>query len=270
MSKKSFDLNDEFAGTSSSTEMLPVEDAAEGNEVEKVTYTLKDGSQGSRAAYIREMFLVDNLSRKTIADTTGFPYRIVYSATVNLSNEAEPAGRGRSITNAVIKVYGDKQTLVKVTEDGTYLDVTDGTVVPANQLTDVGRNEWIKAQVEAGVSRSDISKWLDLSYGVIYNLTKDQDGVRAKYDVTLEDGTTISRSEYIRELFASGTSRSDIAKQLEVPYSIVWQATKTEKDEATQFAEAVQQIESFRGKVVDDTALELAIDDLKAVQIKAE
>lgn len=56
---------------------------------ERETYELADGSIGSRAAFIREKFVNENMSRKQIAEEFGFDYRVVYSATVNMHNEAE-------------------------------------------------------------------------------------------------------------------------------------------------------------------------------------
>jgi transposase len=267
--KSEFDFGAEFQATPETAETHELNEAAEvaGDAAEKQLYTLKDGSQGSRAAYIREMFLEDNLSRKEIAEKTGFAYRVVYSATVNMVNDAEPAGRGRSLTNPMIKVYGENNALVKQHENGSFYDAETGEIVDESEVSDLSRNDWIKAQVEAGVSRGDIAKALDLSYGVIYNLTKEQDGTRVKHDVELEDGTIVSRSEYIRRLFNAGTSRSDIAKELEVPYSVVWQATKTEKSDAERFAELVAQIKTFADKATNAEDFEDAIAALELIEI---
>lgn len=228
------------------------EDLAEAGEASaREQYTLKDGTEGSRAAYIREMFLQDNLSRKELAEQTGFPYRVVYSATVNMTNSAEASSRGRSA--AVTKVTVTMENKLVMERDGvTYVDgekVEDG--VDLGELTEVDRNTWIKERVEEGVSRGDIAKWLDMSYGVIYGITKDQDGTRARITVTLPDGTEVSRAEYIRMQFAAGVSRGDIAKELDVPYPVVWQATKTKKTETDKFEEAVEMLKAFADKVDD-------------------
>ena len=269
--KNDFDFGEEFQATPETAETHELNEVAAGTDSadasEKQTYELKDGSQGSRAAYIREMFLEDNLSRKEIAEKTGFAYRVVYSATVNMVNDAEPAGRGRSATSANIKVYGENKALVKQHENGDFYDAQTGEIVDADDIVDASRNEWIKEQVEAGVSRGDLAKLLDLSYGVVYNLTKDQDGTRVKHTVELEDGTIVSRSEYIRRLFNAGTSRSDIAKELEVPYSVVWQATKTEKSDADRFAELVAQIKTFADKATNAEDFEDAIAALELIEI---
>ena len=248
----------------------------------KETYTLADGSQGSRAAFIREKFLQDNMSRKEIADTYGFAYRVVYSATVNMTNEAEAAGRGRSTVNAVINVTEDGKY---VAEDAEGNILVDGEVF-AGELADLGelvkvdrnewimskvdRNEWIMSKVKDGVSRGDIAKILDMSYGVIYNITKDLEGTREKHEVELEDGTVISRSEYIRQLFAAGKSRGEIAKELNVAYPVVWQATKVVKTEAEKYNDVVESLRPYADKVVDVDAFNALLDQLAAIEFKAE
>ena len=53
--------------------------------------------------------------------------------------------------------------------------------------------------------------------------------------VTLDDGTQMKRTDYIRKRFLEGASRSEIAKELGIPYQYVWQATrklKKAEDEA--------------------------------------
>lgn len=269
--KNDFDFGEEFQATPEIAETHDLNEVVNGEAVgttEKQLYTLKDGSQGSRAAYIREMFLEDNLSRKEIAEKTGFPYRVVYSATVNMINDAEPAGRGRAATSVNIKVWGANKALVKQYDNGDLYDAITGELVDEADTMEMSRNEWIREKVAAGVSRGDLAKLLDLSYGVVYNLTKDQEGTRVKYDIELADGSVISRSAYIRQLFAEGKSRSDIAKELKVPYSVVWQATKTEKSEADKFAELVDQIKAFGDKVVDEEIFNNAIAALEMVEIK--
>ena len=229
------------------------------------TYTLKDGSQGSRAAFIREKFLEDNMSRKDIADEFGFPYRVVYSATVNMTNEAEAPQRGRTAANATIKVDENNAVITEV--DGkTLVNGEEGE--PVGELKEISRNEWIRQQVEAGVGRGDIAKALNMSYGVIYGITKDQEGTRSRVEIELEDGTKVSRAEYIRMQFSNGVSRGDIAKELNVPYSVVWQATKTEKTAADHFAELIEDIKSFEGKVENADVLAQAIELLNGVIVK--
>ena len=261
-----FDFNEEFEATPETAETHEIE-AAETPERE--TFTLKDGSEGSRAAYIREIFLEDNLSRKAISEQYGFPYRVVYSATVNMVNDAEPAGRGRTASNVMIEVTGEEQALVRMDDDGKYYDAESGVSVYKKDVVEVNRNNWIRDQVNAGLGRSEVADMLDLSYGVVYNLTKDLEGVRAKHEVELEDGTVISRTDYIRQLYAEGEgkTRSEIAKELDVAYSVVWQATKVEKTEAQKFEELIEQVKDFEDKVTDAGAFEAAINALEAIQI---
>lgn len=240
-------------------------------KAEKETYTLADGSQGSRAAFIREKFQQDNMSRKEIADTYGFAYRVVYSATVNMTNEAEAAGRGRSSVNAVIKVTANNQYVNEV--DGkVYVDGEpyEGAVEDLGELQNADRNEWIISKAQEGVSRGDIAKMLGMSYGVIYNITKELEGTREKHEVTLEDGTVVSRSEYIRMLYAGGKSRGDIAKELDVPYTVVWQATKVVKSEQEKFADLIESLKGYADKVADPDTFAVILDDLSKVELVEE
>lgn len=246
-------------------------DTAVPAKAEKETYTLADGSQGSRAAFIREKFQQDNMSRKEIADTYGFAYRVVYSATVNMTNEAEAAGRGRSSVNAVIKVTANNQYVNEV--DGKVFvdgELYEGAVEDLGELQNADRNEWIISKAQEGVSRGDIAKMLGMSYGVIYNITKDLEGTREKHEVTLEDGTVVSRSEYIRMLYAEGKSRGDIAKELDVPYTVVWQATKVVKSEQEKFADLVESLKGYADKVADPDTFAVILDDLSKVELVEE
>ena len=238
---------------------------------ERETFELADGSIGSRAAFIREKFVNDNMSRKQISETYGFDYRVVYSATVNMQNEAEGGTRGRSSANTMIKVNADNQVVEVKEVDGAEVTFVNGEATDVtykeDELTDKLRNEWIQEVVAGGMSRGDVAKILDVSYGVVYGLTKDAESTRQTYTVTLEDGTEISRAEYIRRQAAAGVSRGDIAKELGVPYSVVWQATKAEKTEQEKYEEAIKAIERFVGKTSDEEAFADVIATLKAIQI---
>ena len=263
----------EFEGTDALAAEQVATDAPETVKApkERETYELADGSIGSRAAFIREKFIDENMSRKQIAEEFGFDYRAVYSATVNMQNEAEGSSRGRSAVNAIIKVNADNQ-MVEVKEvDGAQVTFVNGeasdVTYAEDDLMDKSRNEWIQEVVAAGMSRGDVAKILDVSYGVVYGLTKDAEGTRQTYTVTLDDGTEIPRAEYIRRQAAAGVSRGDIAKELGVPYSAVWQATKTEKTEQEKFEEAIKAVENFIGKTDNEEALADAIATLKAIQI---
>ncbi|MDY2911869.1 MAG: hypothetical protein SOT58_07445 [Agathobacter sp.] len=247
-------------------------DLPEGSTAEapaqRETYTLADGSEGSRAAFIREKFIDENMSRKQISEEFGFPYRVVYSATVNMTNDAEAPSRGRSATNSIIKVNAENQFVEVKDVDGQELTFVNGEAVDTTyadeDLQDKNRNEWIKEMVDNGMSRGDIAKILGLSYGVIYGLTKDSENTRQTHTITLEDGTEISRAEYIRRRVAEGVSRSDVAKELDVPYSVVWQATKTEKTDEDKFRAALEVIESYVDQLDNKEAAEEAITILQA------
>lgn len=241
----------------------------EGQETtEKEVWTLQDGTECSKSAFIREQFLEFNKSRKEISEEFGIPYRTVYGATVNMENDAEPTSRGRGATFSKIQVTGEGQLVVE--KDGKiYVDgeLHEGE---APETMEADRNEWIQAKVGSGVSRGDVARMLDLSYGVIYGLTKDMKGARQKYDVTLEDGTVISRSEYIRQLAAEGMTRADIAKELGVEYSVVWQATKKLKSTEEKFYEAVQALEKFMDIVEEPEKLVELVAQLNDLAIKEE
>lgn len=241
---------------------------------EKEMYELADGTMGSRAAFIREKFINDNMSRKEIAETYGFAYRVVYSATVNMTNEAEASTtRGRSAANTIIKVNAENQLVEVKDVEGVNVTFVNGEAVDKEysetELTDKSRNEWIKEQVDAGVSRGDIAKILNLSYGVVYSLTKEAEGTRTAHTVELEDGTTVSRSEYIRMRAAEGVSRGDIAKELNVPYSVVWQATKTEKTAQEKYEDIIKSLEAYADKMDDKESFDSAMLVLKELTVKS-
>ena len=264
---------EEFEGTEALENEQVATDAPEVVKApkERETFELADGSIGSRAAFIREKFTNDNMSRKQIAEQFGFDYRVVYSATVNMQNDAEGGTRGRSAANVMIKVNADNQVVEVKEIDGAQVTFVNGEATDVtyeeDQLTDKLRNEWIQEAVAAGMSRGDVAKILDVSYGVVYGLTKDAEGTRQTYTITLEDGTEISRAEYIRRQAAAGVSRGDIAKELGVPYSVVWQATKTEKSDQEKYEDAIKTLEHFVGKTSDEEAFADAIATLKAIQI---
>ena len=240
-------------------------------EKEKEQYELADGTLGSRPAFIREKFVNENMSRKEIAETYGFAYRVVYSATVNMTNDAEATTRGRSAANAIIKVNAENQVVEVKEVEGTPVTFVNGEAVDVTyaegELIDKSRNEWIKEMVDAGMSRGDVAKILDLSYGVVYGLTKEAEGTRTAHTVELEDGTVMPRAEYIRKRAAEGVSRGDIAKELGVPYSVVWQATKTEKSAQEKYEDAVAALEAFKDAVDDKDAFESAVLVLKEITL---
>ena len=189
-----------------------------------------------------------------------------------MTNDAEATTRGRAAGNAQIKVNAENQLVtVQENEDGSKTTYVNGeatdVVYNDEDLKTVSRNEWIKEQVNNGVARGDIAKMLDISYGVIYGLTKEAEGTRTVHMITLEDGTEVSRTEYIRQQIAAGKTRGEVAKELGVDYSVVWQATKVQKTVADKYAAAVEALKAFRDAVDDTNAFDDAVVTLEAISI---
>jgi len=260
--------------------------AAEVSTEDKRVWHDAEGNEVSMSQFIREQFTKNNKSRKAIADEFKINYRTVYGATVNMENDAEPASRGRGVTNPKIQVTADNKvfTTVKQADESIkyFLNNEEITAEEATALETVetDRNTWIKERVAAGSNRGDIAKDLDLSYGVVYGLTKEEDGTRQKYEVEYTDEAgekkTMARSEYIRKRVAEGVSKSDVAKELSVEYSVVWQATKKDKSDADKLAEAIESVAKFADKLditADATAKETflaTIETLKAFKVVEE
>lgn len=256
----------EMEGAELNTNDVPTTEAKEDGRI----WRSADGTECSKSAFIREQFSKFNKGRKEIAEEYGIPYRTVYGATVNMENEAEPTNRGRGVTFSKINVTEDG-AVVFVKDGVVYVNgevQPEGTAVP--ETMEMDRNEYIKQQVLAGVGRGDIAKRLDLSYGVVYGITKEAEGTRQKYEVTLDDGSVISRSEYIRKQVEAGVPKSDIAKELGVEYSVVWQATKKLKTTEEKFVDTVKALEKFLDQVETPDVLRELIDKLSEVKIKAE
>lgn len=251
----------------------------EGEEAKDTRVFEVEGKEVTKSEFIRHQFLTNNLSRKEISEKFDIDYRTVYGATVNMTNEAAPTSRGRSASQAKITVTEDNVVVatkeVTIEETGEVVvavffnneEQPEGTEIPAT--TEVDRNEWIKAQVEAGVDRADVAKALGLSYGVIYNITKGQAGTKEKIMMDYE-GEQVSRSEYIRRRYAAGVAKADIAKELGVEYSVVWSATKAEKTEEEKYQDAVAKLAKFADNVEDAEAFNTLIEALKAVAFKVE
>lgn len=61
--------------------------------------------------------------------------------------------------------------------------------------------------------------------------------------VTLDDGTTMKRTDYIRKLYREGMKPAEIAKKLEIRYQYVWQALrKIRKTEAAKTEDVEQNV----------------------------
>lgn len=238
-----------------------------------------EGNEVSMSQFIREQFTKNNKSRKAISDEFDINYRTVYGATVNMTNDAEPATRGRGIVNPKIHVTADNKVLGSKVVDGVTVNTLNGEDLAADaevpETTEADRNTWIKEQVAAGVNRGDIAKFLDLSYGVIYGLTKDEEGSRQKYEVEYEDPEThekktMGRSEYIRKRVADGINKADIAKELNVEYSVVWQATKKDKSDAEKYDALVDSLAKMVDKMSDKVGFLTVVDSLKSFAVVEE
>lgn len=229
-------------------------------------WTLEDGTEVSKSEFVRHQFSVNNLSRKEISEKFDINYRTVYGATVNMVNDAEPTTRGRSAANLKILVTADQASVVKGNAEEGY---TVNGEAYEGEVVEVDRNTWIKEQVESGVSRGDVAAALELSYGVVYGLTKEAAGTSQRHEVEYE-GKMISRSEYIRILHGQGMTNSEIAKELNVDYPVVWAALKSLKSEQEKFTAAVDRLARFAEHVVDAEAFQEALDLLKATEFKAE
>jgi len=265
-----FNQEEETMDEMNNNEILDTEVPTVEEDTQEQEWRLADGTLCSKSAFIREQFSSFNKSRKQISEDYAIPYRTVYGATVNMENEAEPTSRGRGVTFSKIQITEEDKVLF--VKDGKVFingeEQPEGAGVPDTMESD--RNEWIKRQIEAGLSRGDIAKMLDLSYGVVYGLTKDADGTRQKYEVELVDGTKISRSEYIRKRVAEGVTKGDIAKELGVEYSVVWQATKKMKTIEEKFVDAVKALEKFIDAVENPDLLTNALKVLEGMQIKSD
>lgn len=261
MSEEQFVQEEEFDGAAPSQE----EAAAAARDTR--VWRLDDGTEVSMSEFIRERFVKDNMSRKEIAEKFNINYRTVYGATVNMVNDAEPARRGRAAANHKIKVTenGDVVTVIEGVTHVNNVAVSDEEAAEL-ETTEVDRNEWIRQQVESGVSRGEVAKKLGLSYGVVYNVTKDIKGASQRHMIEYQ-GETMSRSEYIRRRFQEGVSKSEIAKELGVDYPVVWSALKTLKSETEKYQDALKRLEKFAEKMVDPETFNSLLDQMKALEV---
>ena len=173
-------------------------------------FPLKNGTMGSRSAHIRELFVEDGMSRGEIAEMLAVSYNVVHAATANLDNGT--AG----VAGARIMVKND-------------------------QGVEVARVDYIKELAEAGMDRGAIAKKLGIAYGVVYAATKSMEGLAASSHggkVMIEvNGEKIARADYIREQFALGRNRREIATEVGCDYAVVWSATKPAKTDEGEVAE---------------------------------
>lgn len=196
-------------------------------------YQLDNGAKGSRSAYIRQEFAKDR-SRKDIAAELGVKYYIVYSATANMFNAAHPEG-GTGKGGAVVP---------KVDAKFNYINAEGEIVDTAEEAVQVPRTDMMRELLTAGVTRTQIKDYFDVPYATVYAATKEVDAPAGtvkggkKFVTHKETGEQIARTDYIRELYAEGMGRKEIALFLTeltgelVDYAVVWSATKEKKEEA--------------------------------------
>lgn len=264
-------LNQEMQNQEGFDGSAPTADEAANEAKDTRVWTLEDGTEVSKSEFIRDQFTRLNKSRKEIAEEFNINYRTVYGATVNMTNDAEPATRGRSATATKINVTADGH-VVTVIEGVTHVDnvaVSDEEAAGLETM-EVDRNTWIKEQVEKGRPRGEVASALGLSYGVVYSLTKEIEGASQRHEMEYK-GEIVSRSEYIRRRhIEDGISRSDIAKELGVDYPVVWSALKSLKSEDEKYLDAVDRLAKFADKVEDVDTFNALIAQLRAATIKEE
>lgn len=129
---------------------------------------------------------------------------------------------------------------VETEDESLMANASNTPVIPLNQRA---QDSQFKAEcrelLNQGLSRPEIAKRLNVKYQLVYAATKDMkpgnsgtysDGTpRTGGRVTIKDpvtGEQMNRADYIKREFAKGRKRVDIAKELDVAYQIVFQATK--------------------------------------------
>lgn len=234
-----------------------------------------EGNEISCSAFCRLKFLEDNMSKRQIADEFGINYRTVYGACQNLVNTAVTERKGRAASEAMINLNENGEVVV-FTKDGKTLvnGVETDIELSAGACNQVNRKEWVLAKLAEGMDKTEIATILNVSHGVIYNITKDTEvaGSRTRVKITLEDGTEVERSAYIKQLFAEGHNRSEIASLLNVPYNVVYAATKETKSDYDRYTTAIDAVAKFAKHISneDKEAFEYTIQTLKEFAFVAE
>ena len=188
-------------------------------------YVLDNGQPASRAEYIRQEFMKDR-HRRDIAEELDVTYNIVYSATANMFNAEHPegsSGGGRAVS-AEHPITGE-----------------------VGKRADIMRDLY----GEQGWTRNEIAAHFQCPYGSVYGATKDvepPEGSKAAHGGKIfiehpDTGEEIARVDFIREKFEEGMSRREIADLIAVDYSVVWMATREEKEEVPEDAEETADFE---------------------------
>ena len=94
------------------------------------------------------------------------------------------------------------------------------------------RADLIRAMYAADQSRAEIAKALGIRYQAVYQVTKGLTNAHHGAETTgrtilvQTDGGLRPRREVIREMYAAGRSRGEIAKEFGILFQTVYQATK--------------------------------------------
>lgn len=212
--------------------------------MEKQTYVSQiTGAEVSRAQYIRELFNAD-YSRKEIAEELQVGYHTVYSATSNMFNEKHKEEGGGVISSVPV---------ARVNADLEFVDAEGNVVATAEEADTVMRVDLVKELFAAGLSRKIIAEFFEIKYATVYSATKgESNGTTRGAKKTIihpVTGETVNRVDYIRELFAAGKTRKEIATELTiatgelVDYAVVWAATKPATEEVEEVLEAMEETE---------------------------
>ena len=96
------------------------------------------------------------------------------------------------------------------------------------------RASQIRQLFDSGMSRAEIAKELGVRYQIVYQATKDaanphHNGSTTGRNIMVADlwtGEQMPRREFFRREYAFGRTRLSLAKEFNVPYQTVYQATR--------------------------------------------
>lgn len=135
----------------------------------------------------------------------------------------------------------------KMEENQEALDQEEGNAVATEEVNDTVDNEdekpatrrsQMRDMYKEGFTRSQIADEFGVKYQAVYAATKDMGSTGAARSggggrkIFLEEGpgAGMARVDYIRQEFAKGRTRGEIARELDIAYQIVFQATKGQTD----------------------------------------
>ena len=143
------------------------------------------------------------------------------------------------------RIVEDAVEMEQIAEVATVVDVEHvtteemGEMVSKDAITKQedkkpSRAAQIRQLFDSGMSRAEIAKELGVRYQIVYQATKDavnphHNGSTTGRNIMVTDpetGEQIARREYFRRKYAAGQTRLSLAKEFNVPYQTVYQATK--------------------------------------------